>query len=365
MRLSVFAIVSATLYATAFGQSIDNDNSSGGLSGRLNTGSSFTRKDFDSIVHINLGNKKAAIQGCTGVLISPRHVLTQNVCLVPDPYNVTPSFANMTVTIGKTSSSSKKTLYKFSVVEAYGSDMLVSAKASSNFAILTLDKDVKSSIAKPAKLYGGDYKVTTPAMLIGVSTTATGNSTASLNKMRYENLKIASSTYCLGSNRVYDEVGEICSLVKSGLNTCKGDFGAPVFTPVDNDGTESEELYTVPGTQVGSDTEYTTKKPAKAKAYALLALTSDSITPGQQAPGASCSNGGSTGYYNWVYPFIDQIAELIEQSTSNMTLVNSTLSDTADPFLHPDIVTTLYGGVAKTASLSAVALLVCAAAAFF
>ncbi|KAJ2336754.1 hypothetical protein GGI00_000655 [Coemansia sp. RSA 2681] len=365
MRLSVFAIVSATLLTTALGYSAEDEHSSGGLSGRLNSGSSLTRKDFDSIVQISLGSKKVGIQGCTGVLISSRHVLTQNACIYTDPYSTTPDYTNMVVTIGKSSSSSKKTLYKFSVLEVHGSDELPSNIAASKLAILTLNKEVKSSIAMPAKLYGGDYKVTTPAMLVGLSTTATGNSTASLNSMRYENIKIASTSYCLGANTVYDEVGEICSLVKAGLNTCKADFGAPVFTPVDNDGSDYDDTDEV-NTAYGSSS--TTNKPAKAKAkaYALLALTANSILPGKIAASSmACSQTGSTGYYTWVYPFIDQIAAIVESSTSNMTLVNNTLSETLDPFLHPDVVTTQDSGVAKTASLSAAALLVWAAAAFF
>ncbi|KAJ2899904.1 hypothetical protein IWW38_000782 [Coemansia aciculifera] len=380
MRFSVLVVVSVALLGTAYGQSTEEDSSSVDVAPRLNAGNSFTRQNFDSIVYIALNNNKSTIQGCTGVLISNRHVLTQNACLTVDPVTNTPNFQKMVVTIAKTSSSNKKTSYKFSVVEVFGSDQLVSSQATSDLAILTLSKAVSSSIALPAKLYGGDYKISTPAMLIGMSTSATGNATVSLDKMRFENLNIASTSYCLGANAGYDQVGELCSLVKSGLNTCKGDFGAPVFTPVDNNGTivigsgsgglvgtdwagsaESKG----PGSKDEVDAPITSAKPATAKAYALLALTSDSITSANQVPGATCAQTGSTGYYSWVYPFIDQIAAIVQQSTKNMTLTNHTLSSTNDPFLHPGIVTAPTGGVAKIVPLSAAALLGLAAAALF
>ncbi|KAJ2020008.1 hypothetical protein GGI03_003129 [Coemansia sp. RSA 2337] len=357
MRLPVLVTIWTAALASALSLPLEGGHASG-LSKRLNSGSSFTRKGFDSIVQINLNNKKVAIEGCVGVLISPWHVLTQNVCLTPDPYVTTPDFASMTVTIGKTSSGSKKTLYKYTVSEIHGNDQFSNEQVSSKLAILTLNKEVKSSIAKPAKLYGGDYKVSTPAMLVGLATSGTSNSTASLNKMRYENVEILSNSYCLDANRNYDQVGEMCTLVKGGLNTCKSDFGAPIFTEVDNDGSEVEADYLSEGSEPS-------KKPAKAKAYALLALTANSVLPGKIAPPMGCSKTGSTGYYTWVYPFIEQIAAIIETSVNNITLVNNTLSTTEDPFLHPDMVTTHYGGVAKTASISAAALLVWAAAALF
>ncbi|KAJ2812682.1 hypothetical protein H4S07_001226 [Coemansia furcata] len=357
MRLPVLATVWATVLTSALGQPSEDGHASS-LSKRLNSGSTLTRKDFDSIVQIGLNNKNVAIEGCVGVLISPWHVLTQNVCLYPDPYITTPNYANMTVTIGKTASDNTKTLYKFTVSGILGGDQLANEKVSSRLAILILNKEVKSNIVKPAKLYGGDYKTTTPAMLIGLATSSTGNSTASLKKMRYENVAILSNSYCQGANRIYDEVGEMCTLVKGSLNTCKGDFGAPIFTEVDNDGSTVEPVEQPEGSKPS-------KSPAKAKAYALLALTTDSVLPGKTAPPMGCSLTGSTGYYTWVYPFINQIAALIDADLKNITLVNNTLSSTTDPFLHPDMVTTQYGGIAKTASLSAAALLVWAAAAMF
>ncbi|KAJ2689967.1 hypothetical protein IWW39_001078 [Coemansia spiralis] len=358
MRLPVLATVWAAVFASAIALPSEDTHESG-LTKRLNSGSSFSRKGFDFIVQISHTNKNAAIQGCVGVLISPWHVLTQGVCVNPDPSVTTPDYTSLTVTIGKTSSSSKKKLYKYSVIEVAGSEQFANDKAGNKFAIITLSKEVTSSITKPAKLYGGDYKVSTPAMLVGLSTSSSSNSTASLSKMRYENVAIRPKTFCLSTNRIYDEVGEICTTVKGNLNTCKGDFGAPIFTEVDNDGTEDEVDYEEEESEV-------VPKPAKTKAYALLGLTTDSIIPGKLPPTTGCIQAGTTGYYSWVYPFIDQIAAIVEMPISNLTLVNNTLSTTVDPFLHPDIVVPLNGGVAKTASFSAVALLACAAAmAFF
>ncbi|KAJ2007378.1 hypothetical protein H4R26_000801, partial [Coemansia thaxteri] len=138
--------------------------------------------------------------------------------------------------------------------------------------------------------------------------------------MRYENVNFQNSQYCLGANQYFDQNTEMCSQATSGLNSCNGDLGAPILVPVDNSGK--------------SNSSNTSSGNPSLNTYALLALTSSSYSL-LADPQLSCVYTGSTGFYSWIYPFINQIAAAAEMNITQIALLNNTLSSTPDPFLHP------------------------------
>ncbi|KAJ2459960.1 hypothetical protein GGF42_001141 [Coemansia sp. RSA 2424] len=285
---------------------------SGDFSTRINAGGIFNSQGFDYIVYISrkLGTNK--ISGCTGVLISSRHVLTQQSCLSLDPISDTLDYANMTVVVSHTDASNRRTSFNALVSRVYQSNQFTNGKFPSNIALLRLNAVVPASVAKPVRIYAGDYKMTTPAMLAGYATVGTQSSSVSMSQMRFEKISIQDNLYCLGANQFYNKNTDICSPVMSGLNTCKADLGAPFLVPVDNGGRSN-----------GSNTN----------TFALLALASLSNVD----PEIGCAYTGSTGFYSWVFPFIDQISAIVGMNSTQLTLVNNTMSQTSDAFMHPDV----------------------------
>ncbi|KAJ2569545.1 hypothetical protein GGH95_004278 [Coemansia sp. RSA 1836] len=154
--------------------------------------------------------------------------------------------------------------------------------------------------------------MTTPAMLAGYATVGAQSSSVSVSQMRFEKIGIQDNLYCLGANQFYNKNTDICSPVMSGLNTCKADLGAPILVPVDNGGRSN-----------GSNTN----------TFALLALASLSDVD----PEIGCAYTGSTGFYSWVFPFIDQISAIVGMNSTQLTLANNTMSQTSDAFMHPDV----------------------------
>ncbi|KAJ2742175.1 60S ribosomal protein L38 [Coemansia sp. BCRC 34301] len=306
-KLASVIVLACTTFALQVTEPSSKD-----LSGRINAGGLFNSQGFDYIVYISRKGNASKISGCTGVLISSRHVLTQQSCLGLDPISDTVDYANLTVVVSHTDSSNRRTPFNARVSRVYQSDQFTNGKFPSNIALLRLNAVVPESVAKPARIYAGDYKLTTPATLAGYATVGTQNSSVSASKMRFEKITIQDNMFCLGANRLYNKNTDLCSQVMSGLNTCKADLGAPILVPVDNGGRSN-----------GNDT----------KTFALLALASSTNIDSD----TGCEYTGSTGFYSWVYPFIDQISDIVGLNTTQITLVNNTQSSTSDAFLHPDI----------------------------
>ncbi|KAJ2336755.1 60S ribosomal protein L38 [Coemansia sp. RSA 2681] len=135
----------------------------------------------------------------------------------------------MTVVISHTDASNRRTSFNALVSRVYQSDQFTNGKFPSNIALLRLNAVVPASVAKPVRIYAGDYKMTTPAMLAGYATVGAQSSSVSASQMRFEKISIQDNLYCLGANQFYNKNTDICSPVMSGLNTCKADLGAPIL----------------------------------------------------------------------------------------------------------------------------------------
>ncbi|KAJ2476255.1 hypothetical protein EV174_004987, partial [Coemansia sp. RSA 2320] len=247
---------------------------------RIDAGSVFNSQGFDYIVYISLGNLPGDIRGCTGVLISSRHVLTQEKCLGLDPVSNDTNYKNLTVVISHTDVNNKRTSYNALVSNVYLSSQFSNKGYSTDIALLRLNAVVPASLASPVKIYAGDFKISTPAMLVGYATVGAPNSTTLMTQMRYENVNFQNSQYCLGANQYFDQNTEMCSQATSGLNSCNGDLGAPILVPVDNSGK--------------SNSSNTSSGNPSLNTYALLALTSSSYSL-LADPQLSCVYTGSTG----------------------------------------------------------------------
>ncbi|KAJ2865027.1 hypothetical protein GGH94_002506 [Coemansia aciculifera] len=221
----------------------------------------------------------------------------------------------MTVVISHTDAGNKRSPFNALVSRVYPSDQFTNGRFPSNIALLRLNSVVPASVAKPVRIYAGDYKVTTPALLAGYATVGTRDSSVPVTQMRFEKIDIHDNQFCLGANQFYNKNTDICSPVMSGLNTCKADLGAPILVPVDNSGEGS-----------GNSTGIT---------YALLALTSSTNSITAEDPQMGCAYTGSTGFYSWLFPFIDQIASIVGTNSTQLTLVNNTQSQASDAFMHP------------------------------
>ncbi|KAJ2069029.1 hypothetical protein GGH13_004682 [Coemansia sp. S155-1] len=291
------------------------ETSSKSLNKRINAGGIFNSQGFDYIVFIDRGNSANDISGCTGVLIGSRYVLTQQSCLGSDPVTGTLDYANMTVVISHTDAGNKRSPFNARVSRVYPSDRFTNGMFPSNIALLRLNSVVPASVAKPVRIYAGDYKVTTPALLAGYATVGTRDSSVPVTQMRFEKIGIQDNQFCLGANQFYNKNTDICSPVLSGLNTCKADLGAPILVPVDNSGEGSGN--------------------SSSNTYALLALTSSTNSMMSEDLQMSCAYTSSTGFYSWVFPFVDQIASIVGTNSTQLTLVNNTQSQTSDAFMHP------------------------------
>ncbi|KAJ2701388.1 60S ribosomal protein L38 [Coemansia sp. IMI 209128] len=286
------------------------------LSKRINAGGIFRSQGFDYIVYIDRGNDANDITGCTGVLISSRHVLTQQSCLVSNPINDKQDYANMTVVISHTDSSNRRTPFNSLVSRVYTSDQFSNPQFPTSIALIRLRSVVPESVAKPVRIYAGDYKVSTPALLAGYATVGSRESSVPVTQMRYENIGISDNQFCLGANMFYNKNTDICSRVLSGLNTCKADLGAPILVPVDNGGEGK-----------GNNTN----------TYALLAMTSSTKSVMDESSEMACAYTGGTGFYSWVFPLIDQLAGIIGVNATQLILVNNTESQSSDAFMHPNV----------------------------
>ncbi|KAJ2490254.1 hypothetical protein IWW37_003286 [Coemansia sp. RSA 2050] len=308
------------------------------LTKRINAGGIFRSQGFDYIVYIDRGSGVDDISGCTGVLISSRHVLTQQSCLASNPITDTQDYANMTVVISHTDSSNKRTPFNSLVSRVYTSGQFGNEQSPTSIALIRLKSVVPASVAKPVRIYAGDYKISTPALLAGYATVGSRDSSVPVTQMRFEKIGIHDNQFCLGANMFYNKNTDICSPVLSGLNTCKADLGAPILVPVDNDGEGS-----------GNSTS----------TYALLALTSSTKSVMEDNPDMACAYTGGTGFYSWVYPLIDQLAGIIGVNATQLILVNNTQSQTSDAFMHPNI------DFSKYTSSSGPGLALCASSAVF
>ncbi|KAJ2372661.1 hypothetical protein IW150_004009 [Coemansia sp. RSA 2607] len=291
---SIFALAVAATSSFAVAS-----NSTSELSRRLVNASTQSTAGLDYIVYVSTGYPKAGIQGCTGVLIAPKFVLTTQACIDADPNATDNDYTIMEVTVGKTTGTSgTRSLKTFSVANAYSSTNFAPVGYYNHIALLELADEVPSGIATPVKIFASDSNTDIPSILVGYSATSAQDSAVSLDTMEMAKLIMDSSDYCSDALDNFNRDTEMCSRLMAGLNTCRVDYGAPVLTPVDT----------------GSSTT-----------YALLGLTTYSYKDKKYL--MNCVYGGQFGFYTWIYPFIEQLSSLTNMPIDQLTISNVTKTE--------------------------------------
>ncbi|KAJ2725124.1 60S ribosomal protein L38 [Coemansia sp. Benny D115] len=268
---------------------------------------------YDYIVYVGAGNTRSSIEGCTGVLIAPKYVLTTQNCLNKPSDGGELNGNGMSVTIGTTNGNSgKRKTTEISVANAYPGSQFPPAGHYNHIALLELSKEVPSNVATPVKIYAGEYSPDLPARLVGYLSESTQDSPVGLDNMMVQNLALDSKDYCSDANKNINSDTEFCSrLTMARLNTCRVDLGTPVLTPV-----------AIP--KLSSSNDKNKDGGEDMVSYALLGLTTYSYK--NAAYELVCVYGGEMGFYTWIYPFISKIASLTSIDESEFLIANVTES---------------------------------------
>ncbi|KAJ2852005.1 serine-type endopeptidase activity protein [Coemansia brasiliensis] len=293
---------------------------------RIDRGTTLNLRGFDYIVYIKPTIFQAGITACTGMLLSSRYVLTTQSCLSNNGKN---DYSSVSVTVAKSRSNTERDTVTFGVSKVFSSADFAVVDENNNLAVLQLQNDVPASFAKPIKIYAGDYKASESVKLAGFATNSTINSQISMTSLRYEYINIGSADYCMNAKSGFDNDLEICALVSSGINTCGGDYGAPLILHIDNSGSSS----TVNNNVIVVDDS------SSSDAFvgnSLLGLTSYAYSQNNLQP-TECVYDGNMGFFTWLYPFVDQIANLTGLHVEKFTVASAKVEDSPESYMHPEM----------------------------
>ncbi|KAJ2754461.1 hypothetical protein GGI19_002391 [Coemansia pectinata] len=166
-----------------------------------------------------------------------------------------------------------------------------------DIAILVLNDNVPKEVASPIQLYSGDFKLDTPLVAAGFGMTNATDSQSSPEALMKVSLNVGSDEYCKSRSGSYDRKVNICTDGTPGKDTCRGDSGGPLLTPVDN----------------GSN------------GYALIGITS--YTPvNSDNPNGLCAQPKGSGVYTRVAPYINWIAQYANLNATAISITNTTVS---------------------------------------
>ncbi|KAJ2742178.1 hypothetical protein GGI20_004671 [Coemansia sp. BCRC 34301] len=236
---------------------------------------------------------------CTGSLIAPNVVLTAAHCIYR---NSTELYTAKEFQVGftrKTPDTNKK--YKgYSVSKIVFLSSFNIATLKTDIAILVLTDKVPASVASPVQIYTGDYDQNTPVLAAGFGLTNATDTNSIPKNMMQVSLTIGSDEYCKSKSGNYDPKVHICTDGTPGKDTCRGDSGGPLLTPVDNGGSK----------------------------YALLGLTS--YTPiNSDNPRGLCAQSNGSGVYTRVAPYIGWIAQYASLNATAISITNTTAPETS------------------------------------
>ncbi|KAJ2812685.1 hypothetical protein H4S07_001229 [Coemansia furcata] len=231
---------------------------------------------------------------CTGSLIAPNVVLTAAHCIYR---NSTQLYAAKEFQVGfthKTPDTSKKYQgYSVSKIVLLSSFNIATLKT--DIAILVLSDNVPNDVASPVQIYSGDFNTDTPLLAAGFGMTNATDSNSTPANLMEVSLKVGSDDYCKSKSGSYDHKVNICTDGTPGKDTCRGDSGGPLLTPVNN----------------GSNK------------YALIGITS--YTPvNAENPNGLCAQANSSGVYTRVAPYISWIAQYANLNATAISITNIT-----------------------------------------
>ncbi|KAJ2910406.1 hypothetical protein GGI21_000908 [Coemansia aciculifera] len=213
---------------------------------------------------------------CTGSLVAPNVVLTAAHCLYQNS-TLLYSANEFQVGFTHTTPDTGKKYSGYSVSKIFYLSSFNMLTLNSDIAVLVLATSVPASVATPILLYAGDVKQNMPVLAAGFGLTNATNANSIPTSLMEVSLALGSNAFCGSQSSTFDPNLQVCTDGTAGKDTCRGDSGGPLITPVDN----------------GS--------------YALLGLTS--YTPiNANNPNGLCAQKGGTGVYTRIGPYINWIA---------------------------------------------------------
>ncbi|KAJ2785888.1 hypothetical protein H4R18_000277 [Coemansia javaensis] len=260
---------------------------------RIIGGRPATSSEFQSTVFLYMyDGVSSGGNVCTGSLIAPNVVLTANHCLykegssglyeryVAADFTVTTGHAAPDLSAGITGG--------YSVSQVIGHPGFTMTNLKNDLALLILSRPVPSTIP-PIKIYQGSYTTKTPIRAAGFGVIDPVDTSALPTQLMVVDLALGSSSFCASIRTKYYPGTQVCTDGTGGVDTCVGDSGGPLATPYKGD-------------------------------YALLGLTSFGL-------GNVCAMSGNPGYYTYIAPFLDWIAQNANLNVKDIAVGTPSSSD--------------------------------------
>ncbi|KAJ1942975.1 hypothetical protein GGF37_002863, partial [Kickxella alabastrina] len=264
---------------------------------RIAGGTAAGQTDFASIAFLEAIIPGVGGSSCTGSLIAPNVVLTAAHCTV---YSTDTSYnaSNYNVYFTHKTPDSSMADMGYSVAQVIPYPIFTMATLNHDIALLILEKEVPESVAKATKIYTGPINTGTPLRAAGFGMTNPTDIESIPAELMQVDLKVGSEEYCRKNLATYHESLLICTDGAPGVDTCMGDSGGPLSTPVDN----------------GNAT------------YVLLGITSYSpINDGN--PNGYCAQKDGTGFYTRASAYLPWIVHTAGLTMEALSITNVTTVD--------------------------------------
>ncbi|KAJ2343746.1 hypothetical protein IWW50_006024 [Coemansia erecta] len=256
--------------------------------------------EFLSTAYLEMYDGGTTRNRCTGSLIAPNVVVTAGHCIYKSEY-IKYTASQFQVGITHTIPTSSSVLFEgYSVSKVIIHPKFTMQYLEDDVAVLILSQSVPASEGTPIKIYSGSYSTKTPIRAAGFGLTDPLDQTSISGQLMAVDLAIGGRSICENNSDTYDPKTQICTDGTAGKDTCQGDSGGPLVTPVDSGSQKT----------------------------ALLALTSYG-TQSMSNPEGLCAVKGSSGFYTYLAPFIDWIAEQANLDASDIQITNKTSSSSS------------------------------------
>ncbi|KAI8323587.1 hypothetical protein GQ54DRAFT_303233 [Martensiomyces pterosporus] len=291
--LVLLVSVSATAAAVLSQQLRPRDDAPALPVPRVIGGHPASKDRFGSTAYLQMASFiwKAAM--CTGTLVAPNVVVTAAHCMMATSFASYTS-SDVQVAFGLAAPNPTKRVKGYSVSKVVTHPGFNKKTLANDILLLILDSNIPSSVATTAKIYSGDYFVDTPTTAAGFGITDTHNNQSLATQLMEVNLFVGSDKFCKKTDPYFNHNIQICTDGAPGVDTCLGDSGGPLITPVDNG----------PG-------------------FALLGLTSFGGKGGGNLAD-KCAVAGLPGYYTRLAPYINWIAGAAGIDAASISVANKT-----------------------------------------